>query len=62
MKPYQTGDIQRLLESTLADRRRRGYSEFAALAVAEMKVIDLIRAMVAEGEFEGLDAPEIDTD
>ena len=62
MKPYQPGDIQRLLEDTYKDRRRRGYSELTALTVAEMKVIDLIRAMVADGEFDDLDAPEIDTD
>lgn len=60
MKPYQTGDIKRLLEQTYQDRIRRGYSEFAALSVAEMKVVDLVRAWVADGEYDGADPPEVD--
>lgn len=60
MKPYQTGDIQRLLNDTFKDCRRRGYSEFTALTVAEMKVIDLIRAWIQDGNFDDADNPETD--
>lgn len=58
MKPYQTGDIKTLLEQTYEDCHRRGYSEFTALTVAEMKVIDLIRAWIEERNFDDADAPE----
>ena len=53
MKPHQTGDIKQLLEQTYEDGRRRGYSESTALTVAEMKVIDLIRAWIKDGDFAG---------
>ena len=43
MKLYQTGNIKQLLKQTYENRSRRGYSEFTALTVAELKVIDLIR-------------------
>ena len=60
MKPYQAGDIKPLLEQTYEDCRRRGCSEFTALTVAEMKVIDLIRAWIQDGDFDEADDPETD--
>ena len=37
MKPYQTGDIIRLLNDTLEDCRKRGYSEASSVIVAEIR-------------------------
>ena len=51
MKPYITGELKALLLDTEADRLKRGYSKFAALAAAEMVVIDRIRAWDRDGEF-----------
>ena len=39
MKPYQTGDIIRLLNDTLEDCRKRGYSEASSVIVAEMSLM-----------------------
>ena len=46
MKLYLTGDYVRLLNETIADRHRRGYSEFTAIVVTEMKLVDLIRRQI----------------
>ena len=51
MKAYQTSDYVRLLNEIIEDRRQRGYSELTAIAVAEMKLVDLIRRQIEEGEF-----------
>ena len=51
MKPYIMGAIKALLIETEADRLKRGYKPANALAVAEMVVIDRIRAWDRDGEF-----------
>lgn len=58
MEPYQTGDIIRLLNDTLEECRRRGYSEASSVIVAEMKVIELIRAWIKDGDFDDADDPQ----
>jgi len=60
MKPYQTGYIICLLNDTLEDCRRRGYSEASSVIVAVMKAIDLIRAWIQDGDFDDADDPETD--